>query len=189
MLHWIIKVRTTFVQPQSPFSPFNLIMREVSKYGDFSGPYFPVLVRIKENTDQKKTPYLDTFHAVYIVFSSLILNSKSQRLYIITLYSVSSTLNISSFSLKILIISLQTFNSSLQTTVLICDALRDLVSFVKFKKNTSNQLKPATLLKVTLLHGCFSCFLNCTNGIKSRNASNLKSYNKRHPGWGLILIC
>ena len=31
-----------------------------------------------------------------------------------------------------------------------------------------------TLLKVTLLHGCFSCFLNCTNGTKSRNASHIK---------------
>ena len=29
-------------------------------------------------------------------------------------------------------------------------------------------LKPATLLKVTLLHGCFSRFLNCTNGTKLR---------------------
>ena len=26
--------------------------------------------------------------------------------------------------------------------------------------------KPATLLKVTLLHGCFSRFLNCTNAKK-----------------------
>ena len=32
-------------------------------------------------------------------------------------------------------------------------------------------VKPATLLKVTLLHGCFLRFLNCTNGTKSRNAS------------------
>ena len=32
-------------------------------------------------------------------------------------------------------------------------------------------LEPATLLKVTLLHGCFSCFLNCTNDTKSRNSS------------------
>ena len=31
--------------------------------------------------------------------------------------------------------------------------------------------KPATLLKVTLLHGCFSRFLTCTNGTKCRNAS------------------
>ena len=28
----------------------------------------------------------------------------------------------------------------------------------------------ATLLKLTLLHGCFSRILNCTNYIKSRNA-------------------
>ena len=27
---------------------------------------------------------------------------------------------------------------------------------------------PATVLKVTLLHGCFSRFLNCTNGTKLR---------------------
>ena len=32
-------------------------------------------------------------------------------------------------------------------------------------------LKPATLLKVTLLDGCFSLFLNCTDGTNSRNAS------------------
>ena len=32
--------------------------------------------------------------------------------------------------------------------------------------------KPATLLKVTLLHGCFSRFLNCANGNKSRKASH-----------------
>ena len=31
-------------------------------------------------------------------------------------------------------------------------------------------LKPATLLKLTLLHGCFSRFLNCTNRTKSLNA-------------------
>ena len=33
--------------------------------------------------------------------------------------------------------------------------------------------KPATSLKVTFLHGCFSRFLNCTNGTKSRKASHL----------------
>ena len=32
----------------------------------------------------------------------------------------------------------------------------------------------ATLLKVTLLHGCFSRFLNCTNGTKLHNASHMK---------------
>ena len=30
-----------------------------------------------------------------------------------------------------------------------------------------------TLLKVTLLHGCFLRLLNCTDGTKSRNASHI----------------
>ena len=45
---------------------------------------------------------------------------------------------------------------------------------LKFVKNTHGGvllLVAATLLKVPLLHGCFSRFLNCTNGTKSRNAS------------------
>ena len=42
-------------------------------------------------------------------------------------------------------------------------------------------LKPTTLLKLTLLFGCFSRFLNCTNGTKSRNARHI---TKRR---GLIL--
>ena len=33
------------------------------------------------------------------------------------------------------------------------------------------------VLKLTLLHGCFSCFLNCTNGTKSRIAPHI-FYNK-----------
>ena len=49
----------------------------------------------------------------------------------------------------------------------ISDALRDLVSFIQFKKREKHPLK------VTLLHGCFSHFLNCTNGTKSRKASHL----------------
>ena len=67
-------------------------------------------------------------------------------------------------------------------TKLICDALRDLVPFVQFKKREnhplrsvafSKELQPATLLKVALLNGYFPRFLNCTNGIISRNASHL----------------
>ena len=46
------------------------------------------------------------------------------------------------------------------TELLICDVLRDLVPFVPFKK-------------LTLLHGCFSRFLNWTNGTKSRNAPHI----------------
>ena len=37
-------------------------------------------------------------------------------------------------------------------------------------------LKFATLLKLTLLHGSFSCFLNCTNGTKLRNASEISEF-------------
>ena len=33
-------------------------------------------------------------------------------------------------------------------------------------------LKPVTLLKLTLFHGCFSRFLNSKNGTKSRSASH-----------------
>ena len=56
----------------------------------------------------------------------------------------------------------------------ICDALRDLVAFVQFKKHEKHSWRSVKcLLKVTLLRGCFSCFLNCTNGTKLHNASHL----------------
>ena len=32
-------------------------------------------------------------------------------------------------------------------------------------------MKPVTLLKVTLLHGCFARFLNCTNDTKFRSVT------------------
>ena len=35
----------------------------------------------------------------------------------------------------------------------------------------------ATLLKVTLIHGCFSRFLNCANGTKSCKMSHTYIYN------------
>ena len=35
-----------------------------TEYGDLRS-ISPHSLRIRENTDQKKTPYLDTFHAVY----------------------------------------------------------------------------------------------------------------------------
>ena len=43
---------------------------------------------------------------------------------------------------------------------------------LKNVKNTHGGvlLQPATLLKVTLFHGCFSRFLNCTHGTKARSA-------------------
>ena len=39
-------------------------MRKVSKYGVFSGPYFPVLSPNTGRYRPEKTPYLDTFYAV-----------------------------------------------------------------------------------------------------------------------------
>ena len=67
----------------------------------------------------------------------------------------------------------------------ICDALSDLVPFIQFKKREKHPwrsatfikvagLKTATLIKVVLLHGCFSRFLNCTNGTKSCKPSHIK---------------
>ena len=61
--------------------------------------------------------------------------------------------------------------------------------FVQFKKREKHPwrnvnyskvagLKPATLLKLTLLHGCFLRFLYCTNGTKSRNAPHLANLSK-----------
>ena len=41
------------------------------------------------------------------------------------------------------------------------------------------KLKPATLLKLTLFHGCFLRFLNCTNGTKSGNAPHVFDSRKR----------
>ena len=66
-----------------------------------------------------------------------------------------------------------------------CDAFRDLIPIVQFKKRkehpwtsvTFSKLlvasKVVALLKVSLLHGCFSCFLNCTNCTKSCKASHV----------------
>ena len=49
----------------------------------------------------------------------------------------------------------------------IYDALHDLPPFVQFKnvKNTHEEVL-LLVLKVKLLYGCFSRFLNCPNGTK-----------------------
>ena len=58
----------------------------------------------------------------------------------------------------------------------ICGALRDLMPCAQFKKHEKYPWRKvtfsevATLLKVTLLHGFFSRFLNSTNGTKSAKA-------------------
>ena len=74
------------------------------------------------------------------------------------------------------------------TQLFICDILCDLISFVQFKKREKHPwrsvtfskvagFQPATLLKVTLLHECFSRFLNCTNGTKSSKTSHIQNFH------------
>ena len=63
------------------------------------------------------------------------------------------------------------------------DVLRGLVYLYNLKnvENTHGrvlflvklQASAYNLLKVKLLHECFSCFLNCANGTKLRNASHI----------------
>ena len=66
-------------------------------------------------------------------------------------------------------------HNSLETSRNICDVLRNLAPFIEFKNREKHPWRSdtfsivkfqgsATLLKVSLLHGCFSRFLNCTNG-------------------------
>ena len=58
----------------------------------------------------------------------------------------------------------------------ICDALRDLGTLIHLKnvKNTQRGLILIAKLQAeaSVLHGCFSRFLNCTNGTKLRKASH-----------------
>ena len=53
----------------------------MSKYGVFSGPYFPVFGLNIEKYEPEKTPYLDTFHAVLTNANDQI-SRKSRRIII-----------------------------------------------------------------------------------------------------------
>ena len=74
-----------------------------------------------------------------------------------------------------------------------CEIWYHLYNF-KNVKNTHGgvlilvKLKPATLLKLILFHGCFSRFLNATNGTKSRNASHIKTYEGKTYAKASILL-
>ena len=57
--------------------------------------------------------------------------------------------------------------------MVICDVLRDLVQFLQFKKREKHPRRVATLLKVSLLHGCFSHFSNCADCTKSCKESRI----------------
>ena len=54
-----------------------------------------------------------------------------------------------------------------------CDALHDLVPFDLYNFKNVKNTHGGVSLKLTLLHGCFSRFWNCTNGTKSRNAPHV----------------
>ena len=64
----------------------------------------------------------------------------------------------------------------------ICDALRDLVPFVKFQKREKHPwrsisfCKVATLIKIKLLHGCFPRFIHYINGTKSCKSSHINLF-------------
>ena len=61
----------------------------------------------------------------------------------------------------------------IQYANIICHVLRDLVPFMQFKKRENHPWKKdCKFTKKTLLHGCFSRFLNCTSGTKLRNDSH-----------------
>ena len=69
------------------------------------------------------------------------------------------------------------FSEKLNTGIYVM--LGNLVSFLQFKKRKKDPWRSATFSKVagwsslTLLYGCFSRFLNCTNCTKSRSASHI----------------
>ena len=65
--------------------------------------------------------------------------------------------------------------------------LRNLVLFVQILKREKHSWRSVTLSKpkVTLLHGCFSRFLNCTNGTKSRKTSHQNLLSIRE-NWKIV---
>ena len=52
----------------------------MSKYGDFSGPYFAVFGLNTRKYEPEKTPYLDTFHAVKVFLDKNDFRSSSRSL-------------------------------------------------------------------------------------------------------------
>ena len=61
------------------------------------------------------------------------------------------------------------------TYVIPCAIWYNLYNLEKVKNSHGGMLHLVnfTLLKGTLIHGCFSCFLNCAYGTKSRKASHM----------------
>ena len=82
-------------------------------------------------------------------------------------------------------------NGNIGTKQVKCNALHDLVAFIQFKKREKHPWRSVNFSKVagwklTLLHGCFSRFLNGTNGTKSRNEPQIIPYNLQSISWPAI---
>ena len=84
---WVDVANLRFSGQSNKYSRITVTAWKVSKCRVFSGPFFPafglntdrygVSLRIQsesEKTDQKKTPYLDTFHAVCVEIEQLRVN-------------------------------------------------------------------------------------------------------------------
>ena len=61
--------------------------------------------------------------------------------------------------------------------VMFCATWYHLHNFKNVKNTDERELKHETWLKVTLLHGCFSHFLNCKNGTMDYSFSSHWTYN------------
>ena len=57
----------------------------------------------------------------------------------------------------------------------VCEISEQWAEYTKICQMWCNALQPATLRKVTLLHGCFSRFLNCAHDTKFRNAPQISN--------------
>ena len=53
----------------------------MSKYGVFSGPYFPVFGMNTGKYGPEKAPYLDTFHIVFPTYGPCLLPCKQLEVY------------------------------------------------------------------------------------------------------------
>ena len=75
---------------------------KVSKYGVFSGPYFPVFRLNTGKCGTEKTPCLDTFHAVSIVFMGKVFSNIIKLWYLRWCYGFCL---ISKHTIKLLLVS------------------------------------------------------------------------------------
>ena len=81
-------------------------LREVSKCGVFSGPYFPVFIPNTEKYGPGKTPYLDTFHAVGKLHPRKRMDKKGKNDDFIYKYQLKKTCGMFKSSLKFSVVIL-----------------------------------------------------------------------------------